>query len=1670
MKPDSSILSLNYIFYLIIFLLSIFPLSLTEESSCIEQWSELDTSFDNWSKKGDITIPESSNGTPIFTFGEKKMLNFTGVAWLNLDLSKKRGLAITFKPELIKYKTSSSSYPNGFAIIITPSDIEYLIRGKNEGFYNEGIYNGISFEFGFTKNKEKGNLEKAYFSVNYIINGVLNVNSKERKNNLCNIELPNFYDEEKTDFDNNMFFEIKILGKKLILKSKSITDTILFDSEFSEFQELLEKENCRLVLTSPVNENWEIILKNFKLEEISMNKKGFLEIENHGNDVQKVKAGEKITFYFYITSLCGEKLRIFLNEINNNDFKLQINEQNIKPHEITFDKELMKLKIIFSLSVAKLYTAIVEFKEYTSYPLQFIVVPNDEPRLELCEHGSSEEDKYYTTSILDQVKDYFYIPICSYDYLGNIKDISVENIKGTKIKYPLNIIPNENIEFKEDKVNKRLLLKIYFTNFGTYEIFNENFINKKIRYVNLKPKYISPDKSKVSILFEKNIIQSDTNKIYLRIKTRDDYDRDISSITLKELNCDFSKSEVVLNSDNVSNNILTVSTEYKDDYVILSVDKPLNKGTYLFIPKVQCTNINLIQLTCGIDSITKINNCEFFNPTEEINTNKIKLYDEASDEYITYEKGVTSSDFLYISLDEKENKKISEIILLDEEGSNYLSNTVHTIAATLNSEALTVTQIGYKYSLILPQDKTRHNYTPIRTYQLKIILNSISEFIINVKFYFLDKYMTNVDITQNDISKITYIAFFKQNSFILEAQETLLLFEIYELSEGKYLGNIDTLLDASKVTMEINSVLSTQCDIINHNNFFLSVISHDFTKAGQYMISLKYDGNEILNIDLIINSNSVPFFLSDENGNRLGDEAIIEVERDNLVKLFMLDKYENIINDNRIFKAFAEIKISDNDIFYIKPNYDGKINIFNQGIIMGRSVTLTLINGQTYIIESIYNPNFEEHLDPLNSFGILSNESPNMEDNSDIKLSLHLKDKYGNYLSGEVDKDKINVYIEGKNLIEIIKMDTDETTLTEGIINYKANFGKIGDYFIKIFIKNLPIECRGCHFRKNYVEIEDYTKTSLYILSNKQKIQILNSYSLSRKRVALVNKNNFFSFYLDQRDQYLNEIRKENNVNSIILNFISENAGIDTSSITFCETEKGYYELCKNVLESWKQLSDGIYLITNSELKYKFYIYLTNTPTDSINLTPKIDNSYIHSRDLIFYGKLDIPTSFVLDIRNSDYKRIKGLDKSKITLYSKNLKNIAITTTEGNEEGLFIVFLRAQVPGTYTFNIRYNNANIINDVVTYKCSCGTDLVLKPKGSEYNYNGNYAFFNFIDSNRNECNLPFNWNLMNEKNFANYILKATIDNGNNYKTETYYNHITNTLIIFLENYVTEYVNFYSNVFKFYWDEEYITTSLVENIIDENHFYASISKEENILTIKSLNANYEPAFNCEILDFESFSVSLIRIINDDFIILKTDFEIIDDFCEFSIELDDTLLDAKGKYLYVVYYQGKELFCDNCMINNDINVIEISKSKVYHKEGDFNYYQNDENMILPIFKTNLPFFKINIMSEKNNLVILDSGLNIELKALIHNTEVDSIILDSNIKYSSNGNIYIYLTAEGRSKFWNLAAMTKIQLSISLIGDDSSTFIANYFAMDHYVKKISSNENCDISKDTQKI
>ena len=112
-----------------------------------------------------------------------------------------------------------------------------------------------------------------------------------------------------------------------------------------------------------------------------------------------------------------------------------------------------------------------------------------------------------------------------------------------------------------------------------------------------------------------------------------------------------------------------------------------------------------------------------------------------------------------------------------------------------------------------------------------------------------------------------------------------------------------------------------------------------------------------------------------------------------------------------------------------------------------------------------------------------------------------------------------------------------------------------------------------------------------------------------------------------------------------------------------------------------------------------------------------------------------------------------------------------------------------------------------------------------------------------------------------------------------------------------------------------------------------------DDNKINISPLNANYEKGqkYNINSLDFD---IALIRILNDDFVILQKDIKV---NANLVADIDKSLMDVNRVFIYVVYYQRKELFCENCILNGaESNDVDVTKTKVYLKEGDDNYIQN--------------------------------------------------------------------------------------------------------------------------------
>ena len=1617
------------LFFLILF--SLITLSLSETIKCSEQWAEIKLNEEDWIRIGDALIEDKQT----FTFGKDDATDskeFYGAVWNRYDFSQKKGLIISFKPTIqmdISYN-GKAKYPYGFAIVFTSSSIDGLIGEKGSGIGYEGIMNAVAFEFDFIRDQTNSDYKKPHFSIHYNVNGPISASSEGYTNNaLYNKELPNFYDSELEDYYQNFIFEIQLIGNRIIFKSNRDKEALI-DTTFTEFQQLLEQEEVHIGITSTMNNNKKVKISDFKISEVSAKEKGKLE-----SNLATISAGEDVTLKFSIESVCGEKLKIYSNEYNGNDFILKINNEQVKPKSIIFNDKLTAVEMVVSENIEDTYTAMVVFKGQTSSPTKFIVKASDVERFELC--NVDKENHYSITSELEQNKDYLYIPICCYDQFGNQKKILEYSIKeeDLKIKYPNCIIPNNLVEIQySDDI--KALIKIPISTFGTYEIFYEKFIEEKVRKFEFYPKEISPEKSDVSILYDYNIVNEKNKTVFLRIKPRDNYGRNIPNDILKHLNCDFENYTTFNENKN-----LKISQSIKDDYVLLKVNID-GEGKYTFVPKVKCENIDLTEFYCGYDSETKINNCQFYYLSENRNKQYIKAYSDYTDYYYTYEAGASNQIPLIISLDEKDSEKLTEIVFLDQNNSTYFFFDSEEVIASLGTRSLEVVHIGYKYAILLPDNMKREDFSCLEDYELKITIGT-KIFSIPIKFYFLNHFMNNFQIDTNS-KTIKYIAFYKQTSLRLKAGDTFLLFDIYELIDNRYLGKGDSL-NESYVEIIVDESNYLDVEIEKHSSF-ISIIGHNLTKAGEHNIIINYGENEIINMTIEIEARDEAYYLANENGQII-EPKTINIDCDELIKLTILDKYENMLKGNQVFNAFAKISINKFDTFMIKPNYDGKIHIFNNGKPKTEaSISMKLNTGSQYNIQSSYSPSSED-ADPLNSYGMFSESNSAILTKNTVKIYLILRDKFGNKIetnSLENIKNNISVYALSDNMKEAIPLTTNSKYTSNGY-EYSAEITKNDDYEVKIFLDNFPVECKGCFFRKDYENTVENSESILYLLGNKMKIPLRNGFN-NKKKAGLINKNNDnFAFYYEQRDENLNIIKDKKPISFNLV--VKDNLYYPFSPIGNTDDEKGFFKLYSS-LEDVKKLNEGLYTITKSNNIF-YYIYLTNSEIDTKSKIPNADHSMILLNDYKIYGKIDIPGNFILDIRTENYKRIKNLDTSKIKIVMEGGGEINSDIVEGPENGLYTVFLKPNKPGKYEFTVKYDDKPLIEEVYTYICACGVEKKLKMKGHSSINNGNYIFFQLTDGNNNECYNLYNYKEISKKEFSNYLIKASSTDSNKiYKTETYFNHMTNTFIMHLNRHVSGKILLSSELITI--DESSNSVDLTNYILDENHFYASIS--EHTLSIKALDDNYYFIDKTQITP-NDFDVALIRIVNDDFVMLANNFNIKEDF-SVDCSNSDNLIDSKGKYLYIVYYKGKEIFCKNCLINNNNdNKIDISKTIIYHKEGNNNYIQNKQKMILPLSKNNFPFFKINLMTSNDNLVILKNELS-ELKVTLKG----DYEIPTKIKYSSNGNIYVYLEQNGREIFLDLPPMTKLNLTVSY---NEFSYEVNYFVLNNYVEKPSSIENC---------
>ena len=802
-----------------------------------------------------------------------------------------------------------------------------------------------------------------------------------------------------------MIISIEIIGKKLSVWTNTGNKGIIEDLDFEPFSQLLEQDEVFIGITASMNQNKKIEINDFSLSEISIMEKGVFE-----GGKSNYTAGETISLFFSIKSICGKLLKIYPNEYsssqeNNTNLSLIINNDVEAPAKIvyTFNDTTTILRLDISRIKTGTYTALVKFKDNYSSPVQFTINPGAVQRFEICYDKENAINEYYNSSNLDQTKDTFIVPICAYDQYNNSRKIELADIKNLiSVLYPHYVPSTSEINFIFID-NEIIYYKIPFTTFGQYQIFNPNFKQSFTRIFNLTVNNISPQNSDATILYGKHLVKSGDNEVTLRLKLRDELGRDIPNSIIKEMECNFDESYIANNAnenifDGINRSVMDVQYEKNDIIHLVFNPESLENGKYTFVPKIKCKN-DLYDLTLKCSETEENENsiydkCAFYkvSSSSEFNTEKIKIYSDFLNEYIYLNIGDNDDKILLVSLDESSNKKLTEIILLDKSEYPMFVPNSFTIPCKFDSKNIDVQNVGFFVSLNLNNERTSYDTTQIHT--LNIIVQYYT-FNVNVKFVSVDKILNNMYGLNGGSG--TPIAFYQQESYTIKASKNILLFEVYNINTNYFLikdssiKSLDFVItingNSYKKGSDNNEVTFTE------KEYSVLISTNLFTEEKTYTIELKVGSSTIVqNLNINVEASEEVNKIMNEKNEAIDISFTFNEE---YAYFYLGDKYGNRIKDNNAILSFSKLEISSNGL-KAQINMDGKLFIFSENSSSNQnSIIIKLPTGISYTIIQKKSQK-EQKINPHKSYGLLAMDSPEIKYvDTTISVNIYLYDDDG---------------------------------------------------------------------------------------------------------------------------------------------------------------------------------------------------------------------------------------------------------------------------------------------------------------------------------------------------------------------------------------------------------------------------------------------------------------------------------------------------------------------------------------------------------------------------------------------------------------------------------------------------------------------------------------------------
>ena len=1433
-----------------------------------------------------------------------------------------------------------------------------------------------------------------------------------------------------------MTINIEIIGKKLSVRTNTGNKGIIEDFDFEPFSQLLEQDEVFIGITASMNQNKKITINDFSLSEISIMEKG-----DFVGGKSNYTAGETISLFFSIKSICGKFLKIYPNEYstsneNNTNLSLIINNDVEAPAKIvyTFNDTTTTLRFDISRIKTGTYTALVKFKDNYSSPVQFTINPGSGQRLEICYDKEITSINEYDSSNLDQTKDTFTVPICAYDQYNNSKKIELTEIKNLiTVLYPYYVHSNSDITFTFID-NEVIYYKIPFTTFGLYQIFNRDFKQSSTRIFNLTVNSISPQNSDATILYGKHLVKSGEQEVTLRLKLRDEFGRDIPNNITKEMGCNFDESYVA-NSDNtnvfdgINKSIMDVQYEKNDIIHLVFNPETLGEGKYTFVPKIKCNN-DLYDLTLKCSETEENENsiydkCAFYKVSDSSsqNNNKIRVYSDFLNEYIYLNKG-NNDKILLVSLDESTNRKLTEINLLDNSDYPMIDPTSVQISCTFDSDDLIIQKVGYFISLSLKKERTEYDNTQKHSLVITIEGNSYNVY---VKFVSVDKLLNNMYILNGGNGNP--IAFYQQESYTIKASKNILLFEIFKINSNSYLikdssvKNYDIQITINDKTYYKKNSDTNEVAFID-KEYSVLISTNLFTEEKTYTIELKvesYVKNVIVNV------------VASEEVNKIMNEKNEEISKsftfeEEYTYFYLGDKYGNRIKDNNAILAFSKLELSSSGL-KAQINMDGKLFIFSENSSFNEnSIIIKLPTELSYTITQ-KKAQKEQNINPHKSYGLLNMDSPEIKYvDTTVTVNIYLYDDDGNEIisnnlqSGELENFDVYMIEKFGNKKRFISLNESRIITGSNTIIFNTKVYNVGEYEIKIFYKNILVSCKACNLVVSAsTQSFEEEKIKLFIVGNKRKIPVF----MDNEYPQFLWKKKNFIFYLQFYDKYYNEITI-NSQYSLTLNST-------TDKIKLChygnskQEGKQFYHICSDQLKDFYNLPEGIYSI---EVNGKHFLFFLSDKEIDDSTNNKPVKALYHQYENETYGTTDSVVSLIVDLRNDKNMRMNLnniLSDISINLTdSEILSNQDYTYNKflGPDKGLFTLLINIRKIGKYSLKMLYNKGAIASKDLQVIISCGEvhSLDSLPNNVYYNGVGSYSFFQVQDINKEKCNYLSNnsWNIFNDDNYIENLIKALNTKSSKYiSTTKYYNHMKGVLTVMISSDINDDVTLSSDVFSF--EKTISQSTLSKEKVNREYLYAELYDSDMKVKLTALKKNYEPYESFVLGSGQKLTLSILRYVNDETVLVNE--YTLGNGNEFSYNKED--VESPGDYSFVVYLNGETVPCENCnkKVKDSSDKVSYQDTKVYYKNGYNKYVEGNKNLLSYIYKSNFPFFKINFLSSKKSLVKLTENevKNIGLKIRIGNNE-----LGTEIKVNEyNGNVYLYLTEDGRNKYLSSSEKT---------------------------------------------